>query len=538
MRKFFDFLTSRRFAIYLTLVVAAVSLLGALIPQKQLPTYYEVHYNDWAVKILNLLNLTDVYNSWYFTGILLFLAAVVLTCMVRRLPRVLAAFSGKARPPVAAGGAGCCVEAGPADYFPAVARGLKRLPFAWREADDVLYGRRRPYAVLGEVLTHVGLLVIFMGAFLRAFGHREEIFIYQGQGVALPPAFGDGFELWADDIDEIVDGNTRKVFEYRTKVRLLRYGTEVASKELEVNGPLRHGGLGIYQSDMIAAGARGLNLEAVRLKEGVKAGEYGRATFSWEMGDEGADVTLGPTEAAAVGDTGLRLRYLDYFERFTADAAGFGDGGSDYNPAAFVHVVNDAGEVAAGILFKLHGERSFTQTPAGFTVRPLKVAYGADDGPWQAGRREYLFAAGSYIVVGDDGDVMEVTLGEGEGCDLRYRFLEGVLHGREGEERLKFPFYESVNVNLAGSDYLLRFMGDKSAPVTGLTVARDPGLYFFYVGCILFTLGVAAASLLRFDELFAFVRDGRVYIAARSSKGSRLLKPAFDRWVAKAKGEL
>jgi len=531
-------LTSRRLAIYLTLVLAAVSLLGALIPQKQLPAYYEVHYKDWAVKILNLLNLTDVYNSWYFTGLLLFLAVVVLTCMARRLPRVLTAFSRKVRPPAAVAGAGCCVEAGPADYFPAVVRGLKRLPFAWREADDVLYGRRRPYAVLGEVLTHVGLLVIFMGALLRAFGHREEIFIYQGQGVALPAAFGDGFELWADDVDEVVDGNTRKVIEYRTAVRLLRYGTEVASKEVEVNGPLRHNGLGIYQSNMIAAGARGLYLEAVKLREGVKAGEYGRATFSWEMGGEGGDVTLAPTEAAALGDTGLRLRYLDYFERFSADAAGFGDGGPDYNPAAFVHVVNDAGEVAPGILFKLNPERSFTRTPAGFTARPLKITYRADDGPWQAGRREYLFAAGAHIVVGDGGYVMEVTLGEGEGRDLRYRFLEGVLHGRGGEERLKFPFYENVNVDLAGSDYLFRFMGDKSAPVTGLTVARDPGLDFFYVGCILFTLGVAGASLLRFDELFAYVHEGRVYIAARSSKGSRLLKPAFDLWVAKAKGEL
>ncbi len=519
------------------MVLAAVSLLGALIPQKQSRSYYEVHYKAWAAKILDLLTLNDIYGAWYFTAILLFLAAVVLTCMVRRLPRILTAFSRKARSPAAAAAAGFRVEAGPADNFPAVARGLKRLPFAWREADDVLYGRRRPYAVLAEVLTHVGLLVIFVGGFLRPLGHREEIFIYQGYGVALPPAFGDGFELWADDVDEIVDGNTRKVFEYRTAVRLLRYGTEVASKELEVNGPLRHKGLGIYQSDMIAAGARGLCLEAVKLKEGVKAGEYGRATFSWETGDEGGDVTLAPKEAAALGDTGLRLRFLDYFERFTADAAAFGDGGRDYNPAAFVHVVNDAGEVVAGVLFKLHGERSYTQTPAGFTARPLNISYSADDGPWQAGRREYLFAAGSRIVVGDGGDVMEVTLGEGEGRDLRYRFLEGVLLGRGGEERFKFPFYEKVNVNVAGSDYLFTFIGDKSAPVTGLTVARDPGLDFFYVGCILFTLGVAAASLLRFDEIFAYVREGRVFIAARSSKGSRVLKPAFDRWVAKAKGE-
>jgi hypothetical protein len=48
-------------------------------------------------------------------------------------------------------------------------------------------------------------------------------------------------------------------------------------------------------------------------------------------------------------------------------------------------------------------------------------------------------------------------------------------------------------------------------------------------------LGVAAAMLLSYDELFVYVRGGTAYLAGRSSKGPRLLGSAFERWAAKIK---
>lgn len=524
----------------LALLVAGISLLGAVVPQNQPRFVYEARYQEWMVNVLKTLDITDVYNSWYFAALLFILAASVIACTARRVTKISAAFRPGPAIPAVEDISYARADAGPAASFGKISASLKRLPFRWREAGGVLYGRKRPFALLGNFLVHVGFLVVLCGALLKVFGHREELFVFEGQGVALPPAFGEGFELRADAVDEIADANTGDVYECRTEVRLLRYGGEVAAKELAVNAPLRYGGLGMYQSDVEATGGKGLFLEAVKLREGARARDYGRATFSWAVGAESGEVTMGPAEAAALGRTPFELRYVDYFERFNAAETHVGDDGAAYNPAALVRLVNAEGAAALGVLFKLHPEQSFVRADRPvFTDEPIRIAYRGDDGPWRAARREYLLASGSYIMITESGETMRVTMAAGRGRDLRRRSLAGVLRRRDGSERrFDFPFARRVVVKTDDGDYLFRFLGSKTASVTRLTVARDPGLGFFYAGCLLFSVGVVAAMLWRYDEIAAYVRDGRVYVAARSNKGARVLRPAFDAWLAGIREDL
>jgi cytochrome c biogenesis protein ResB len=534
MRRLVDIISSRPLLILLALLVAGISLLGAIVPQNLPRYYYEAHYQAWMFNVLKTLDITDIYRSWYFVALLLFLAAMVFACTARRLPKILAALRREPPIPVFEEVSFTRADVGPAPSFGEISAALKRLPVRWRVADGVLYGRKCPFGLLGNVLVHVSFLVILIGALLKVFGHSEELSVFEGQGVVLPPAFGEGFELRADAVDEIADANTGKVSDYRTKVRLLRYGDVVAAKELDVDGPLHYRGLGIYQSKVEAAGAKGLFVEVIKLKDGAQGRGYGRATFTWTVGPENGDVTIAPGEREALGRTGLELRYVDYFERFAATETHVGDDGAAYNPAAFIRLVNAEGAAAVGVLFKLHPEQSFIRADGpGFTDKPVRITYGADNGPWRAARREYLLASGSYIMIGEVGETMQVTTAAGENRDLRQRSLGGVLQKRDGgERRFDFPFAARVGVKTDDGHYLFRFLGSKTGPVAGLTVARDPGLGFFYAGCLLFSIGIVAAMLWRYDELAAYVRDGRVYIAARSNKGARVLKPAFDGWLS------
>ena len=137
------------------------------------------------------------------------------------------------------------------------------------------------------------------------------------------------------------------------------------------------------------------------------------------------------------------------------------------------------------------------------------------------------------------GETMRVDMAAGEGNDLCLRALEGVITRRDGrEERIKFPYDVRAGMRAAGGNRIYKFMGSREAPVAELTVAREPALAVFYVACFLFAVGVVAASLFRYDELVAYVREGRVYLAARSNKGADVIKPAFDEWVARAKKEV
>ncbi|HUV86796.1 MAG TPA: cytochrome c biogenesis protein ResB [bacterium] len=535
LRKIFTFLSSRRLAVFLTLALGVVALVGALVPQNRPPEYYEAHYKEWAYNVLNTIGLTDVFKSWYFIGILIFIAVSLAVCTGRRVSAAFAAF--KVRPPRLPFDEGtfCQTEIGPETAFKPVIAALRRLPFDSFEGEGIFYGRRGRRALIGALLIHVGLLSALLGVLLGVFGRRDEIFVFEGQRLALPRTYGEGFEIKADAVDVAADANTGKVLSYQTKINLLRNGDEVAAGELELNKPLRYHGLAIYQSDKASADAKGLILEELVLKKGAAADDYGGAKFSWEVGTESGDVTMVPGETGALGTTGLTLRYVEYFERFYASEAGVGDDGADYNPVAFVEIENVEGEKAKGVLFKLYPERSFIRADVpDFTAKSVRVDYSGDDGPWRAARREHILASGSYVAVA--GETMRVVMAGGEGSDLSQRALEGVIERRGGaEERIKFPFGAGVTVRTDDGDRIFRFLGSRTAPVTALTVARERGLAFFYAACLLFSAGVVAAALLRYDELVAYVRGGRVYLAARSSKGAGVLRPAFDAWVAGVK---
>jgi cytochrome c biogenesis protein ResB len=533
MKKLIDVLSSRRVSVYLFLVLLAVSLLGALIPQKELPAYYEAHYRPWAVSLFRTFQLTDVYHAWYFILLLAYLVASLVTCTVRRLPRTFALFARKPKVPPSLENLSLRAELGPAADLSRAEKAARRVAFGWRRVGDVLYGRRRPYALWGEVLTHAGLVVIFVGAFFRLFGYRDTVFVFEGQGVVLPGEYGVGYELWADKVEETRDPDTGRVLEYRTAARLLRGGEEVAAKEVEVNGPLRYGGLGIYQSNMDVRGSSGFAVDAVKLNAGESVPAAAASTFSWTLDDAGGTAEVVPGETVPLGDTGFRLRFLERYDHFVTDEGGFRNDNPEYNPAAFVNVISPSGAAAMGIIFELYPEFSVIKsTDEDFTDVPLTIKL-------EPGTRGGGGEGRAYVVVPDaefllpSGDTMAVSMAGtdphgGAGLTARVR-------GGNGTETVSLPQGEWVQVKLTDGDYALRFSGARRAALTGLTVSRDPGVTAFYVGCLLLSLGVAVAMLLSYDELFVYVRGRTAYLAGRSSKGPKLLASAFERWAARIK---
>ena len=537
LKRLIRIFSARRLVVYLTLIIGGLSLMGLVIRQDRGEFYYEAHYQPWAVKALNILLLTDIYHAWYFVALIALLAICLLLLAVVGIGRTAVAFRGGPAP-AAEEIDGRCEEIASAEEFASIKARLRRLPFKWRQEGDVLCGRRRPYAVLGEVLFYLGLLLILVAGLARVFGHRDEVFVFEGQSVALPPYYGAGLEIRVDSVDAALEGNTGAVLEYWTTVSLLDSGKEAAAGEVAVNRPLRYRGINIYESRAGAVNQKGLLLEVVALKKGAKSEDFGRAVFDWKVGDEGGRLTLAPGEDAPLGDTGLLFRYADYLENFAVDDAGINDDGPAYNPVAFVNVVNARGETAIGFLYKLTPEKSFirTDTPD-FDARVAEFDYVEDGGPWREARAEYLFASGSYLAVG--GDVMEVVMGAGEGADFRARSLEGTLVGEEAgaETRYEFPFGKRVSVAAGDGEYIFRYVGTKAARVTGFSITRDPGIAFFYFGCALLTVGVFGLSLLRYEELFAFVRGGRVCLAACSRPGAGISRDSFDKWVKYAGGD-
>jgi len=539
MRKIVDTLASRRAAIWAFAVLVVLALAGAFIPQRGVAAFYDAHYPAWAATLIRALRLHDVYRSWFFIAVLVYILAALLTCTVRRARRLVGIFrTAPSDLTVKPAGFPLLEELGPARDAASLAPALRKLGFRARLVGDAVYGRRRPLAAAGEFLTHLGLIVIFVGAGLRFFGRTEEVFIFEGQTVGLPAVFGDRYELAATKVEEEVDPNSGKTVEYRTRATLYVLGKPVAAKTIEVNGPLLYRGLGIYQSKMYARGMNGLALEVVTLAAGVRPGDYGRAAFAWTIGKEKGHVNLAPGEKAHLGASGFELQYLDYFEHFNPTPEGFEDNNAALNPVAFVYLQPPAGEGAMGVLLRLHPEDSVMHGggPA-FSGGDVTVAFAdARAKAVTAGRREYVFASGTTILLGKDREPVALEMAFGEGDDLSRRAISAEFAGPDGVPATEtLPFGRRVPVQLRGGTYLLRFVGARMAPVTGLTVSRDPGVALFYVGAALLSLGVCVTMLWRFDEVLLFNRAGALCFAGRSQKGPEVIRSDFERWAAALK---
>lgn len=410
----------------------------------------------------------------------------------------------------------------------------------WRRVEGGYYGRRGVWGVWGEPLTHIGLILIFVAATLRLFGHHEELFVFEGEGIRLRDIYGSGYRLQVDDVKEIYDGNTGRIIEYISAVRLARGGKPVAAKEIEVNAPLFYGGLGIYQASMDARGMKGLALEVVKLAPGYSVESFGKKTFTWRVGTREGEVTGIPRDIMPLGDTGLKLLYIDYYENYKETAEGVSNDNAVFNPAVFVHVLNSRGDTAMGVIEENAPPGAgdvLRSTDTKFWEQPIELSVRKDKQPYTAGRtRVHVFASGSSLYVGGGDDYMVLALKEGYGDDMAVRCLEGRLHNASGAiKQFTFPYGARIPVKLTDGDYLFKFIGSKQAPVTGLTLARDPGLIWFYIGCALLSLGVCGAFLIRYDELFLFTRHNKWYLGARSNKGPRILGPTFEKWTAEAR---
>jgi hypothetical protein len=383
-------------------------------------------------------------------------------------------------------------------------------------------------------LTHAGLVVILAAGFFRVFGHRETFFIFEGQGIMLPREYGAGYELRADRVEEIRDADTGRVLEYRTAARLLHDGKEVAAKEVEVNGPLRYGGLGVYQSNMDVAGSSGLAVDAVKLGPGESSAAVGETSFAWTLGGAGGTVALAPGETAPLGDSGFQLRFLERYDHFVTDEGGFRDDNPDYNPAAFINVFSPSGAAAMGIIFELYPEFTVIKSSEeDFAALPLTIKLEPAGSGVAGERREYVVAPDAIFPLAS-GDTLSVSFA-GDAGHAGAALTARLSSAGGAPETISLPLGEWVSAELADGAYALRFNGARRAPLTGLTVSRDPGLTAFYVGCLLLSLGVAAAMFFSYDELFVYVRGGTAYLAGRSSKGPRLIAAAFERWAAKIK---
>jgi cytochrome c biogenesis protein len=227
--------SSLRLTIPLLILLAALSVIGTIIPQNAPEQEYLRRFSKETYYILKGFGLLNMYHSWWFIGVLILLAINLIACS------------------------------------------LKRLPGVWRQVRKT----RSNYARLGTYLTHLSVLLILVGALIGAlWGFRGYMEIKEGETVegfvlnspreVVRPL---GFQVRCDAfrVDLYPDGSPREFLSTLTFLDKDRVVIDHAP--LRVNHPLSYKGLSFYQSSYGTSALAVIEVKGKGAAETVQLGE-------------------------------------------------------------------------------------------------------------------------------------------------------------------------------------------------------------------------------------------------------------------------
>jgi len=282
-----DFLCSLKLTIATLILLAATSIIGTVVQQNRSPQEYLQIYSETTFKVLDSLQVFDMYHSWWFLGLLGVFTLNLIACSIKRLPRVWK----NVRDPVLA----------PDDTLYRTLSNFEEVVVRDRDLDQVqervgsvlgkefapptvtrdgeavhLFAQKMPWARFGVYVTHLSIIIIFIGAIIGSlWGYKAFVNIVEGTSTdkAYPRGQGEpidlGFSVRADDFNVSFYEGTGRPKEFMSILDVVDGGKEVVTdRKIVVNDPLTYEGITFYQSSYGPAGEPVFRIRATEKSSG------------------------------------------------------------------------------------------------------------------------------------------------------------------------------------------------------------------------------------------------------------------------------
>ncbi len=264
LKQLYSFFASVQLAIFVLSILAVSSIIGTVIPQGETASFYIKNFGPKSAAFIHVLDLSEMYSSWWFLGFIGLLALNLVVCSIKRFPLAWKMIYR--------------------DNLTASNTHLKKMPvtFQWQstvpcsmeelrgnlqqtewkqweqKSDDgntVFFTQKGRWSRLGVYLVHLSILVIFLGSLVGYFtGFRAGVMISEGQGTDTvyslkdqkPISLGFTVHCNAFSIDFYDTGMPK---EYRSDLSILGKDNHLIKREdIMVNTPLTYKGITFYQS--------------------------------------------------------------------------------------------------------------------------------------------------------------------------------------------------------------------------------------------------------------------------------------------------
>ncbi|MCF8039733.1 MAG: cytochrome c biogenesis protein ResB [Desulfohalobiaceae bacterium] len=255
---------SVKLTIVLLFTLAATSILGTVIPQQKDPEAYLRQYGEGVYRLLDFLNILDMYHSWWFQLLLLLLVANLVVCSLQRLSstwKLVFTREPSFRPDRFRNlkNKQEFKDKRSADellrvFQPHVQSSFPRTHLQDQDGSRYLFGEKHRWSRLGVYVVHLSVLLMLIGGLIGSLlGFKGFTTIPEGESVTrirsqnTDEVIDLGFELKCEDFEvSFYDSGQPK--EFRSDLVVLKQGKPVYEKSIRVNQPLRYQGISIYQS--------------------------------------------------------------------------------------------------------------------------------------------------------------------------------------------------------------------------------------------------------------------------------------------------
>jgi cytochrome c biogenesis protein len=264
-RSLWQFLSSLKLTVVLLFCLAVLSIIGTLIPQNLAPQEYVKLYGLPGYRLLHLLDIVDMYRSWWFVGLLLLLVVNIIVCSIDRLRigwSVIFTREPKfdldqyrRRKNVLTFEGQIPVHRVKDSFQRIMARGFGFCRLVPIDGGFAITAERGRWTRLGVYAVHLSIVVLIIGGYIGSkFGFEGFVALPEGdqatsielnrshQTLELP------FAIRCDDFEVTFYEGGQRPKEFRSKLTILENGQEVLRQEIVVNAPFYYKGVGIYQS--------------------------------------------------------------------------------------------------------------------------------------------------------------------------------------------------------------------------------------------------------------------------------------------------
>ena len=262
--KIWNFFTSVKLTIVLLLSLAVTSIFGTLIPQNEDPQAYIEAFGEVLFQLFNLLDLFDMYRSWWFQLLIVLLAVNIIVCSIDRISssrRILFVRKPsfklprfrnlKHRREFTDGRSPQQLKDAYQDF---IARRFRHSQVDTTDNGFVIFGEKGRWTRFGVYTVHLSVVLLLIGGLIGSkFGFDGFVNIAEGESASQirlrnkPQMVQLGFAVRCDDFDvSFYDTGAPK--EFRSSLTILKQGKAVLQKDIIVNDPLRYEGISFFQA--------------------------------------------------------------------------------------------------------------------------------------------------------------------------------------------------------------------------------------------------------------------------------------------------